>query len=228
LGLKGVLIDFGDTLVHVDKEGNRRYEEALLSTVRKYGHQGNLGDLSSILADAYGNSTKGELKNFREFWKLFLTKLGISEQTALLEDLEEVRSNYAVAAFKLYDGVFSTLFNLQRKYKLALVSNCAIGMRDIIDALGLASYFSCIILSYEVRVRKPNRLIYLEALRKLNLEPHECIFVADEISDLEGARAVGLKTLLVRQGSLTFHEAGDQNFKPDYQCNSISKITKFL
>jgi len=228
LSFKGVLIDFGDTLVHVDKEGNRRYEEALLSTVRKYGHQGNLGDLSSILAGAYGNSTKGEVKNLQEFWKLFLTKLGIPEQTALLEDLEEVRSNHAVAAFKLYDGVFSILSNLQRKYKLALVSNCTIGMRDIIDALGLAGYFSCIILSYEVRVRKPNRLIYLEALKKLNLEPHECIFVADEISDLEGARAVGLKTLLVRQGSLTFHEAGDQNFKPDYQCNSISKTTKFL
>jgi len=228
LNLKGVLIDFGDTLAYVDKEGNRRYEGALLSTLTEHGYRRNLDELASTLADTYRNSTKGEIKNLDEFWELFLKKSGIHEQPVLVENLEKVRSRHLATVCKLYEDVISTLSTLKKKYKMALVSNCAIGAREIMNALDLANYFSCFILSYEVGVRKPNRPIYLEALKNLKLEPYECIFVADEISDLEGAMEVGLSTLLVRQGPLTFNEAEDPNFKPDYQCNHISEITKFL
>ena len=47
-------------------------------------------------------------------------------------------------------------------------------------------------------------------------------------SDLEGAREVGLKTILVRQGEHTTHNAKDPNFKPEFQCNKISEILNFL
>jgi ribonucleotide monophosphatase NagD (HAD superfamily) len=52
--------------------------------------------------------------------------------------------------------------------------------------------------------------------------------VADEISDLEGAKKLGMKTLLVRQGSNTLCEAEDPDFKPDFECEHISEITKFF
>jgi FMN phosphatase YigB (HAD superfamily) len=70
--------------------------------------------------------------------------------------------------------------------------------------------------------------MYLDTLQCLGLGADQCIFVADEISDLEGATEVGMKTILVRQGKHTFHEAKDQKFQPDFQCNRISEITKFL
>jgi FMN phosphatase YigB (HAD superfamily) len=70
--------------------------------------------------------------------------------------------------------------------------------------------------------------MYLEALGCLGLEAYDCVFVADEISDLEGAREIGLRTMLVRQGPDTFHEARDVNFEPDFQINRISEITDFL
>lgn len=226
--LKGVLVDFGDTLAHADEEANKRYEKALLSAVRKYEYQINLNDLTSALWYCYGNSTKGEVKSFREFWALFLKRMEISEHSALVKDLEKVRGNHNTTLFKLYSGVSPTLSTLQRKYKLALVSNCAIGLDETLAALGLTSFFNCIILSYKVKARKPERRMYVEALECLKLGASECIFVADEISDLEGARAVGLKTILIRQGSHTFDEAKDPNFKPDFECNHISEVTGFI
>ena len=226
--LKGILVDFGDTLVHVDEEANKRYEKALLSIVRKYECRINLNDLTSALWYCYGNSTKGEVKSLREFWGLFLKKMEVSEHPALVKDLEKARSNHIAALFKLHDGVFSTLSILQMKYKLALVSNCSIGLEETLTALGLTSFFNCIILSYKVGARKPERRIYVEALECLRLGASECIFVADEISDLEGARAVGLKTILIRQGSHTFDETKDPDFKPDFECNHISEITEFI
>jgi putative hydrolase of the HAD superfamily len=94
--------------------------------------------------------------------------------------------------------------------------------------LGISSFFKGIVLSYEVGVRKPDRHIYVWALQSINLASSDCVFVSDEISDLEGAKEVGLKTLIVRQGSLTAREAKDPDFAPDFRCDSISEITKLL
>jgi len=228
LNFKGVLVDFGDTLAHVDEEENRKYEEAIQSTTRKYGYRGDLDDLSSSLSRLYWTSNRGKIPDLQSFWKLFLRDLGVGGQNKVFQELDEVWKHHYHLTFKLYEGAISALSSLKRKYELALVSNCAVGLRDVITDLGLTGYFVCIILSYEVGVRKPDTRMYLEALDCLGLEPNDCIFVADEISDLEGAREVGLKTLLVRQGLYTTREAKDPTFKPDFECPRVSEITNFL
>jgi putative hydrolase of the HAD superfamily len=228
LTLKGVLIDFGGTLAFHDDVKNREYEAALVSVLKKYGYERRLKDLSSVLDGIYWNSTKGELKTLQEFWSLMLRKLRIPERPELLEALQEVRNKHTATMYRLYDGVLETLGVLKEKYKLALVSNCAIGADKLIHSLGLDNFFTCVILSYQVGVRKPDKRMYLEALKCLKLEAQECAFVADEISDLEGAREIGLATILVRQGSGTFQEAKDMNFKPDFQISQIAEVAEIL
>lgn len=226
--LKGIAIDFGGTLAYIDKMGNREYQEALLSMANEFGYQGNLRNLVSAWNDVIWHSMKGEFKNMQEFWKQFADKLNMPSSPVLMKNLESIRIQYSSVVFQLYEGALSVLSVLRDRYQLALVSNCAIGTSDVIKALKLASYFECVALSYEVGVRKPHKQMHLEALQCLGLEADECIFVADEISDLEGAKEVGMKTILVRQGSHTFYEARDQSFQPDFQCNNISEITGFL
>ena len=228
LDLDGVLIDFGDTLAYFSEEDFRRYEEALLAIFRRQGYQGSFELMHRIFRELIVGSTSGEIGSLHEFWDLFLEKLGINKSGTPIRKLEEVRIRYSAMIFEVYEGTFQVLSTLQKKYRLALVSNCAIGTSDVIEALDLGKFFELIVLSYEVGVRKPDRPIYLEAIRGLKLEPEKCIFVADEISDLEGARGVGLKTMLVKQGSLTTHDAEDPYFSPDFQCRHIAEITKFL
>ena len=194
----------------------------------KFGYQGTLENLVSTWDDIIWHSMKGQFKNMEEFWTQFTKKLNTNPNPVLIENLETIRIHHSSTVFKLYKGALSVLSELQDKYQLALVSNCAIGTSDIIEALNLKPYFKCIVLSYEVGERKPHEKMYLETLQCLSLEANECIFVADEISDLEGAREVEMKTILVRQGLHTFHEARDRNFQPDFQCNNISEITEFL
>jgi putative hydrolase of the HAD superfamily len=130
--------------------------------------------------------------------------------------------------WKLYPEVLETLTALKEKYQLALVSNCGLGTDKTIHALGLTGFFSCIILSYQVGVRKPDKRMYLKALKCLGLKAEECVFVADEISDLEGAREIGLETILVQQGLSTLKDAKNTTFEPDFQVNQISEVTKIL
>jgi HAD superfamily hydrolase (TIGR01549 family) len=228
LTYKGVLVDFGDTVAYVDEVAFREYEKALVMVLKKYGYRRRLKDVASALASIYMKSTKGELKTPQEFWNLMLAKLKISKQSELPDILQAVRNNHEIMMWRLYDKVPATLSILHKKYKMALVSNCAVGTDKLINSLGLAVFFHCIILSYQIGVRKPDKRMYLEALRCLGLEANECVFIADEISDLEGAREIELKTILVRQGSSTFQDARDVNFKPDFQINHISEVTKIL
>jgi HAD superfamily hydrolase (TIGR01509 family) len=226
--LKGVAIDFGDTLAYIDETGNKESLKALFSMMSRFGYQGTLESLVSTWDDVIWNSMKGQLKNMKEFWTQFTKKLNTKADPVLIENLEAIRIHHSSTVFKLYERALSVLSTLRDKYQLALVSNCAIGTSDIIEALNLKPYFKCIVLSYEVGVRKPHEKMYLDTLQCLGLGADQCIFVADEISDLEGATEVGMKTILVRQGKHTFHEAKDQKFQPDFQCNRISEITKFL
>jgi len=159
---------------------------------------------------------------------LILTNLGISENSELIQQLSGLRELHLDTLFKLYDGVIPILSAWKMKYKLALVSNCPVGFSDFLKHLGLAPFFDCMILSYEVGVGKPERHIYLEALEGLGLEPDECVFVSDEISDLEGAAEIGLRTILVHQGERTTINAKDPNFRPNFICDRISEITRFL
>lgn len=226
--IKAVLIDFGGTLAHVYEEGNKAYEESILSVLKEHGYNPTSDFLEIALRSAYGISSKGEFKNLSEFWTSFLEKMGLPVSDTLIKDLEGVRQHFFFNIFRLYEGVLQTLTTLRRKYRLVLVSNCAIEMRDAINALGLTDFFEHCILSYEVGARKPNKPIYLAALRAVGLKANECLFVADEISDLEGAREVGMMTMLVRQGFSTFCEAKDLHFKPDLECKRISEITQVL
>ncbi len=225
---KGVLLDFGDTLAYRDEEKFKAYQEAVIATLKKYGYDRSVDTLASAFVDTYLKSSKGELNTSREFWNLMLTKLKIPQIPKLSDRLQRVRHAHDRDMFKLYEGVPTTLSILQKKYKLALVSNCAAGTDRIIRSLDIDRFFDCITLSYQVGARKPNKRLYLEALRCLDLKANDCVFVADEISDLEGARNVELKTVLVQQGNSTFQEAEDLNFKPDLKVTQISEITKIL
>lgn len=204
------------------------FREGIASILNRHGYPKTVDDVSHVLDDAYMNSFRGEVKDIREFWILILTNLGISESSELIRQLTGLRESHLDTLFKLYDGVIPILAAWKMKYKLALVSNCPVGFSDFLKHFNLEPFFECIILSYEVGVGKPERRIYLEALEGLGLGSSECVFVSDEISDLEGAAEVGLRTILVRQGGRTTINAKDPNFRPDYQCDRISEITRLL
>jgi putative hydrolase of the HAD superfamily len=83
-------------------------------------------------------------------------------------------------------------------YKLALVSNA-----DVIEVSGwsdspLSGLFDAELFSCHVGCAKPDREIYERCLQELGLEAEQCWFVGDGGSnELEGARAIGLRTVLM-------------------------------
>jgi putative hydrolase of the HAD superfamily len=65
-----------------------------------------------------------------------------------------------------------------------------------IEAMGITSYFSAILVSAAEGVKKPEAEIFRRALTRLGVEAHEAIFVGDNPhADIAGAQALGMQTI---------------------------------
>ena len=67
------------------------------------------------------------------------------------------------------------------------------GRFSLLSAFGQqTSPFAWAILSYEARSMKPDRAIYVAAIRRAGVEAHEIFFTDDRLENVEGARAAGI------------------------------------
>jgi HAD superfamily hydrolase (TIGR01549 family) len=85
--------------------------------------------------------------------------------------------------------------------KLVLLSNVT-GCSDIFqqdfDSKGLSKYFDRVIWSSEIGYRKPSKHAYQLALISIGSELSKILMVGDnEIADIQGAKSVGLSTMLI-------------------------------
>ena len=70
--------------------------------------------------------------------------------------------------------------------------------RENEDALGFLPYMDGGIMSCDYHLLKPEPAFYQTLIDKYSLEPERCVFLDDLADNLEGARAFGIHTILVR------------------------------
>jgi len=82
-------------------------------------------------------------------------------------------------------------------YRVGLISNVDILDKVVLEEFNLEKHFTSVIFSYNERVAKPDKEIYLKMAEKLHTRPERCLFVGDGGSkELFGAKNVGMKTVL--------------------------------
>src|SRR5207244_8096612 len=71
-----------------------------------------------------------------------------------------------------------------------------------IEAAGLADVFRVVISSDEVAHGKPEPDVFLEAARRLGVDPATTLVVEDSLNGLKAARSAGMATVLVPNRSV--------------------------
>ena len=105
-----------------------------------------------------------------EFFKLFSSKL-----------------------FKKVETTISLIKKLKKNYKVTLLSNTnKIDFDNVIKRFELFPLFDAVTLSFEVGHRKPDKEIFFDALKKLNLKPNECVFIDDIKEYSDAASKLGM------------------------------------
>jgi HAD superfamily hydrolase (TIGR01458 family) len=78
-------------------------------------------------------------------------------------------------------------------------------------------------------VGKPSRAYFEAALAELGAEPRETVMVGDDVeSDVGGAKAVGMRGVLVRTGKFTKEALAAADPKPDAVLDSIADLPAWL
>ncbi|MDA1097151.1 MAG: HAD family hydrolase [Chloroflexi bacterium] len=101
--------------------------------------------------------------------------------------------------FTLFDDVLPTLAVLHREgYRMGLLSNMNDDLTVLSTTLGLDRFVSFALTSSQVGAAKPHAPIFLEALRRADVQPNMAIHVGDQYhGDVMGAKGVGIRPVLI-------------------------------
>lgn len=136
----------------------------------------------------------------------------------------KMRDSYLVP----YPDVISTLIELKKNYKLAVVSDAPVlqaWMRLV--TMKLDSFFDVVITKADARKQKTHAAPYKAVLRELKIKPEEAVMVGDRIArDVDTAKKLGLKTIYARYGDI--HQAERGKSGADAEIDSVAEVVKVV
>ncbi|MBL8415840.1 MAG: HAD family hydrolase [Propionivibrio sp.] len=156
---------------------------------------------------------------FREIIRQHSTDFTRSLPAAKLEQLPGffAETYRAASRFRLhlYPGVDSTIRQLHRNYRLAVVSDAqtAYAIPEL-NAVGLSGYFDPIIVSGDYGYRKPDERVFTAALNAMGMDASEVLYVGNDMHcDVYGAKRLGIRTVFFKSNQ-GHHEM--EGVEPDY------------
>jgi putative hydrolase of the HAD superfamily len=209
--VRALLFDAGDILYHRPK-GGQRLREFLAE----------LGIVANVVPDA----KKEELRNQAfhgvisqsQYRRAILHLYGITEVNLIERGSQAMEQDDN--GIRFFKGVRETLLSLKEQgYMLGIITDTANPIHvklSWFERGGFGQVWDSIITSQEIGVQKPDPRIYSAALQQLGLLPCQAVFVGHSPEELDGAHAVGMKTI-----AFNF----DETAKADYY---IEKFTDLL
>ena len=98
----------------------------------------------------------------------------------------------------LIDGAIDAVRRLSASFRLGLASSSNRPIIDtVLEASGLAPLFEVTVSSEEVERGKPAPDVYLEAARRLGVDPTSCAAVEDSANGLRAAHAAGMCVIAI-------------------------------
>jgi len=150
-----------------------------------------------ISAQSRIDTEREEYKHFLEYYKLFFKELPeLNMDDKQIECVtKDLVFNYE--KYKFFGDINDVIPRLSESYKLAVISDAWPSLENVFKKAGLRDYFKSFIISSKLGVTKPNELMYKTALNELGVLPEEAVFIDDSIRNCDGAKRLGIKTILL-------------------------------
>ena len=121
------------------------------------------------------------------------------------------------------DCVLRTLKD--RGYRLGIIANQPLGSEARLARFGLLPFFEVICASAEEGVAKPDPEIFLRALSRADCSPADAVMIGDRTdNDVAPAKALGMQTVLIRQGYGGYHIVHHKGEKPDATVDALLEL----
>jgi putative hydrolase of the HAD superfamily len=188
--IRAILFDAGDIL-YTRQETGQQFKEFLkelsINSISQH-HQGK----KEIRDQAY----KGLISQ-DAYWEEFIRLHGINHPKQIQRGKQILASDGDNVHF--FEGVSDTLAALKKMgFLLGIITDTATSVSTKLkwfEKGGFGTVWDSIISSNEVGVCKPDPLIYQAALNQLGVSAEQAAFVGHCGYELDGARAVGMRTI---------------------------------
>ena len=162
----------------------------------------------------------------------------IVKQTGVSVSWEELDSIFTSNLFsilhsdqlQLMPGLLPLLDGLAaRQFRLGIASNSSLRhVRITTGRVGIASRFACMVSAEEVPRGKPAPDVYLEAARRLGVEPADCLAFEDSVSGVHAVQAAGIYCVFIpnpdldlAQLGITFNNGDGEVFSSLSDCYAV-------
>jgi len=221
--IKAILFDLDNTLIDFINM-KRKSCEAAVDSMIKAGFDMKKEKALKIIFELYDFYGIEYQKIFEKF--LMKTKGKVNYKILIHGILayRKTRDYY----LKPYPNAISTLLQLKKKYKLAIISDAPrIEAWLRLVSMKMEDFFDVVITSGDVRKQKTSLTPFKAALKALNIKPEEAMMVGDRIPrDINTPKNLGIKTCYARYGDFRAPPKGKSG--ADFEINDIKEILKVV
>lgn len=196
-------------------------------------------DIGSTLIDeteAYNHRVRdiivGTNISFEEFddVRIALAKQGLDGNSAAIKRLGLSKTPWHSEDEVPYPDAHNTLAALRDKgYRLGIIANQKLGTAERLESWGLRQYFDVIAASAELGYAKPDKKIFEKAFELAGCIAEESVMVGDRLdNDIIPAKAIGMKTVWVKNGLAQYQGAVLGKGVADYQIGSLAELLRIL
>lgn len=182
--IKFIYFDYGSVLVNYDSVFHKVCADFNLD----YGDFMKFYDLFDLDINLGKLSTE-------EYWAHCIQNFNL--KNANTYDLPK----HWVADYKIIQPINKLIYSLEGKLDIGIISNINSGIWEAGLKYGYVPNinYKQVLLSYQLKIRKPNQEIYLLAQKLSGVQPQEILFVDDKESNLAIPRDMGWETVLFDQ-----------------------------
>jgi beta-phosphoglucomutase len=199
--MDGVLVDSHDIIW--------KSQNAILA---KYGVHLSEEDIAKYL----GKTLKDDIEDWNRIYGLSLDLKTQTEESwkMQVELLKDIRAD---------SDLVSLLSDLKSHHVPMSVGTSSVKFRaeKILEILNLKEYFPVMISANDVQKHKPHPDVFVEAARRMNMDPKRCVVFEDAYSGIEAAKRGGMKAI----GYLGKHNDASQIRNADLIIDSFSGVS---
>lgn len=236
MSVKGLIFDLNGTLIDIlTNESDDQIYRVTANFMDYHGVQISPEQLKKNFFELNRRQRHESKEEFPEFdsAKIFYDIIEDFKQKPIenIQELAETTSKVfrASSRYKLecYDGVYECLRELKNIYLMAALSDGqSLWAKSELFSVKLHDFFPIVLISGDFGYRKPDPRLFEAALKAMNLQANEAIFIGNDMyRDIYGAQSAGIKTIFFKsnQGSQEYHGA-----EADYIIYNIRELPKAI
>jgi putative hydrolase of the HAD superfamily len=212
--IRAVLVDLGDTLVHLNRPWDDVFRdnlESLYTLLKSARLNRSFQEFAKVFIHEYERASA-----LSQFYKVEVPMSDIISRVLSKIKIKDARGTLAHSAmmefytpelgsWETYPDTVKTLTELRDNgFKMGLISNTKSdwAVRAILAKLNIAKFFDVVVTSAALRVRKPRLDIFSRALAALDVKAAETVCVGDSLqADILGAKLAGIRAIYVSRAS---------------------------